>query len=137
MLVEVFPDHVSKPYVNCFDDFLQEADFINGVDQLRLNLPVNITSTPDFEDDLERQVSFKRANLRAAVKKCSNLTGEALAYLGGAYICHTQLPPHIFYTGTQAVVQDIDYMSKVFDGDDKPINCECIGTMFSPSLTGV
>jgi hypothetical protein len=27
--------------------------------------------------------------------------------------------------GTEAVVRDIDYLSRLIEGEDKPINCEC------------
>jgi hypothetical protein len=28
--------------------------------------------------------------------------------------------------GTQAVVHDIDYISKILDGEDRPVNCEFV-----------
>ncbi|TFK52703.1 hypothetical protein OE88DRAFT_1678891 [Heliocybe sulcata] len=93
----------SKPYVSCFDSLLEEEMFVRNTSNFRLNLPSNITS--DVAENLKYQLI--------------NVTSETAALSAQ---CFERLGNTVKLFGTEAVVHDIDILSKLIDGDDAPIN---------------
>jgi len=71
-----------------------------------VNLPASASALNDtkVQDDLERQLVALNASAYSLAKECLRKTGEELAYIG-----------------TEAVVRDIDFMSRKINGDREPI----------------
>jgi hypothetical protein len=95
------------------------------VNHFVFDLPSN-TSRPSVTDDLKWQVSKARAASTSLARRCLTKTGHALEFMGTTplllgwvlYVCAESS-----CVGTEAVVKDLDYMSKIIEGKDKPINC--------------
>ncbi|KZT30140.1 hypothetical protein NEOLEDRAFT_1054630 [Neolentinus lepideus HHB14362 ss-1] len=94
--------NMSRPYHSCFDSLLDEQVF-GASNFAQLNVPVNMTV--EAVQYLERQVTMASATVAALSTKCADKTGDLMAYLG-----------------TEAVVHDIDYLSKVIEGKNARIN---------------
>ncbi|TFK48608.1 hypothetical protein OE88DRAFT_481665 [Heliocybe sulcata] len=93
----------SEPYVSCFDSLLEEEMFVRNTSNFRLNLPSNITS--DVAEDLKNQLINVTSETATLSARCFERLGDTVKLLG-----------------TEAVVYDIDTLSKLIDGDDIPIN---------------
>ncbi|TFK56596.1 alpha/beta-hydrolase [Heliocybe sulcata] len=93
----------TQPYLSCFQSDLDREVFNKMSNGFSLNLPVNITS--EVAADLERQVTFLSSAAASLAAKCFERVGDYMAYFG-----------------TEAVVRDIDAMSKLIEGEDARVN---------------
>jgi hypothetical protein len=90
------------------------------------DLPSNTSSRPGITDDLKRQVGKARAASTSLARRCLTKTGHALEFMGTTPLLLGWVPyvcAESSCVGTEAVVKDLDYMSKIIEGEDKPINC--------------
>ncbi|KAJ7579876.1 Alpha/Beta hydrolase protein [Mycena floridula] len=95
------------PAVRCFPDPIEERLFFaNTVLEHGITVPsvANITSE-NMRHELVLQYRQFLAMVQAQGQLCAKNMGEELRYMG-----------------TATVVRDIDFMSKVFDGKDSPLN---------------
>ncbi|KDQ62913.1 hypothetical protein JAAARDRAFT_188552 [Jaapia argillacea MUCL 33604] len=93
----------SQPYTSCFENQLDGDVFSALVDGLELNLPANMTL--DSMRDLTNQLTRRVAEFTALSAKCYERTGDVLSYFG-----------------TEAVIRDIDSLSKIIEGENARIN---------------
>ncbi len=119
------------PSVTCFDsaadEYLYAATAPTGLD-----IPVNFSSIPEMSNDgpdphgvadhLERQVRLAEASFAAVYARCAAATGDAVGYVG-----------------TEAVVRDLDLISKLIDGEGAKINYWGLsyGTVIGQYLTSI
>lgn len=73
---------------------------------------------------LQYQVSLLNSEVSALASHCFQRTGEALAYMGMStntrYLSSITQSTH---AGTEAVVKDMDHVSRLIDGEDGLVNC--------------
>ncbi|KZT30760.1 hypothetical protein NEOLEDRAFT_1126381 [Neolentinus lepideus HHB14362 ss-1] len=93
----------TRPYLSCFQTDLDREVFEKMSNGFSLNLPVNITW--EAAEDLQRQVAFMSSAAASLAAKCFERVGEYMAYFG-----------------TEAVVLDIDAMTKLIEGEDARVN---------------
>ncbi|EIN04768.1 hypothetical protein PUNSTDRAFT_55444 [Punctularia strigosozonata HHB-11173 SS5] len=94
----------TRPYLSCFETKL-DADVYSAVYDRNLNLPINQTLLADANEDLSKQVARFSAATASLAQRCAERTGEYIPYLG-----------------TEAVVRDIDYLSRIIEGEEKRVN---------------
>ncbi|KAM0751590.1 hypothetical protein T439DRAFT_379701 [Meredithblackwellia eburnea MCA 4105] len=104
--------NMTVPRVSCFDSALDEYEFYRGgLLTSMLDLPANfganvsIANSNDVHSDLKTQIIRKRSTISALFGRCADKTGEAVSYMG-----------------TLNVVKDLDYLSRLIDGPDSPLN---------------
>ncbi|EPQ60477.1 alpha/beta-hydrolase [Gloeophyllum trabeum ATCC 11539] len=93
----------TRPYLSCFQSQFDQEVFGSMTEGFDLNLPIYITA--EVVADLEKQIEFMTAAASSLAAKCFERVGEYMAY-----------------SGTEAVVRDIDAMSKLIEGEDARIN---------------
>ncbi|KDQ62976.1 hypothetical protein JAAARDRAFT_28963 [Jaapia argillacea MUCL 33604] len=93
----------STPYLSCFENRLDAEVFGSVFNQFNLDLPANITS--DVKKDLGIQITRAMAATSALAAKCLQRVGESMAFFG-----------------TEAVVRDIDAMSRLIEGEAARVN---------------
>ncbi|KZW03385.1 hypothetical protein EXIGLDRAFT_744177 [Exidia glandulosa HHB12029] len=95
----------SRPVVDCFDTKFDYQAFTMGtVIERSFDLPPD-PSSPEGYDSLVRQWASWRSLSAAQYHLCGEKHGDELKYMG-----------------TSTNVRDIDYMAKIFDGQDAPIH---------------
>jgi hypothetical protein len=98
-----------QPHVSCFPSLFDAELFSLTTNGFSLELPSgsNLSAFPSVQEDLERQVTLRRTQIESVAQKCRERTGEAIAYMG-----------------TEFVIRDMDYLSRLIEGENKPINCQ-------------
>jgi hypothetical protein len=79
---------------------------------------------PDVKSDIQRQVEIYTNGTSLLAVGCYNRTGDALAYMGMHFSVSRYEDLTDNCPGTQAVVHDIDQLSRLIEGNQTPINCE-------------
>lgn len=117
--------------MTCFESAAAEYHYATTA-PVHLDLPVNFSSTltgsknaptpHEVVDDLERQVKLAEAGFAAVYDKCAAASGDAISYVG-----------------TEAVVRDLDLISRLIDGEDAKINYWGLsyGTVIGQYLTSI
>jgi hypothetical protein len=119
--------HQTQPYVSCFENKMEEEAFHIAANGFSLNLPSNISSfIPGVELDLERQIDHYMALASSLAHKCQERTGAEIAYMGIPVFHNCGSVRSHPFPGTEAVARDIDTLSRLIEGEDKPINCQCL-----------
>jgi hypothetical protein len=104
---------------------MEEEVFRLSVNGFSLNLPSNVSSfMPGVERDLGRQIEYYTATASSLAHKCRERTGAEIAYMGMLLFLEMDFPRSRMLPGTEAVVRDIDTLSRLIEGAGKPINCQ-------------
>ncbi|KAH8921259.1 hypothetical protein BT69DRAFT_348667 [Atractiella rhizophila] len=90
------------PGIRCFDT-LAEQYVLNAAQSYYLDIPANLSLLHPYH--LDSQLGSLRAGLTSVAKKCKEVHGDYLRYLG-----------------TADVVRDIEWMATAIDGEDAKVN---------------
>jgi hypothetical protein len=103
-----------QPYVSCFPSLLDAQLFGVSTNGFSLDLPSpsslkDSSSISHIQQNFVHQINFRRAQAMSLAQKCSERTGEAIAFMG-----------------TEFIARDLEYLSRLIEGEDTPINCMCL-----------
>jgi hypothetical protein len=113
--------YLVQPYVSCFPSAFDQQAFALASNGLSLELPskaqanVSDLSFPVVKHDLRRQIALHRAQIDNLAVQCKERTGDAIAFMGAEFF-----------------VRDMDYLSKLIEGEHKPINCTWFFLLCAP-----
>ncbi|KAJ7598797.1 Alpha/Beta hydrolase protein [Mycena floridula] len=97
----------TTPAVRCFPDPIAERIFLSNT---VIEQGITVSSIANLSSENLREELVLQYGQFLAMKQAQ------------AQLCEKNMGDELKYMGTATVVRDIDFMSKVFDGEDAPIN---------------
>ncbi|KAJ7598799.1 Alpha/Beta hydrolase protein [Mycena floridula] len=97
----------TTPAVRCFPDPIAERIFLSNT---VIEQGITVSSIANLSSETLREELILQYEQFLAMKRAQ------------AQLCEKNMGDELKYMGTATVVRDIDFMSKVFDGEDAPIN---------------